>query len=109
AVADALDSIDRVKEHFYDRAFSKDSVPLWAARSTPEPQEPSENALRAALMRDYYALKDFLTVRTYLFALCVLLLGTLLVARRLHGNIHIWTERGMVRGDEEWLFKRPSS
>ena len=59
AVADALDTIARVKEHFYDRAFSKDSVPLWAARSRPEPEEPSENPVRAALMRDYYALEGF--------------------------------------------------
>ena len=109
AVADALDTIARLKEHFYDRAFSRDSVPLWAARSRPDPEEPSENPLRAVLMRDYYALKDFLTVRTYLFGLCVLLLVTLLVARRMNRNVNVWIERGMVKGDEAWLFKRPSS
>lgn len=109
AVSDALDTIGRLREHFYDRAFSKDSLPLWVAPFKPEPEAPLESPLRAELMRDYYALRDLVRIRLYLTGLFVLIVAALLIARNVRRRIDVWIEHEVVKGDEAWLFKRPSS
>jgi potassium-dependent mechanosensitive channel len=109
AVSDVLETIATVKEHFYDTAFSKNSLPLWAARFQPEPDQPLESPAHTSLIRDYYALRDLPRVRLYLFGLIVLLLAAPLIAQNLRRRINVWIERGVVKGDEAWLFKRPSS
>ena len=109
AVSDALDTIVSVRDHFYERTFSRDSLPLWEARFKREPDEPLESPLRALLMRDYYALRDLLRIRLYLFGLFVLLLAAFLIAQKLKQRTDVWIAHGVVRKDEAWLLNRPFS
>jgi small-conductance mechanosensitive channel len=108
-VSDALETIGRAREHFYDRAFSQDSVPLWAARFKPEPDKPLESPARAAFRRDYYGLRDLLGIRSYMLGISILLLATILIARSLRRRINVWIDRGVVGRDRALLFRRSYS
>jgi len=109
AVSDALETIGSAREHFYDRAFSQDSVPLWAARFKREPDKPLESPARAAFRRDYYALQDLPGIRQYMLGMSVLLLATLVIARSLRRRIDVWIQRGVVDRDGALLFRRAFS
>jgi small-conductance mechanosensitive channel len=108
-VSDALETIGRAREHFYDRAFSQDSVPLWAAALKREPDKPLEGPERAAFRRDYHALQDLLTIRPYILGISILLLATLVIARSLRRRIDVWIQRGVVDKDGALIFRRSFS